>query len=304
MSARTFELRQLKYFIALAEELNFRRAANRLHISQPPLTRQIQQMESDLGVELFTRTPRGVELTQAGKVLLEEATNIMALSERATERAQLAGQGQLGRMDIGIFGSATFDTIPKLILGFRSAHPNVNIVLHNMTKSEQINALRERRLTVGFNRFVAAEPDIATEIVYTENALVAIHRAHAFARKQEVNFKELKDQPLILYPRATRNSFADMVTTACREAGFEPRIVQEVDDVSTSIALVSSGFGVCVVPESARNLKLPGVVYRPLRKAKLLSIDLCCLYRKDDQSPILLEFLDIVRKFGSVRAPR
>ncbi len=298
MSIRGFELRQLRYFVAVAEEQSFRKASERLHISQPPLTRQIQAMESELGAELFMRTSRGVELTQAGRILFEEANNILMLSERAAERAILAGKGQLGRLDIGIFGSATFDTIPKIILSFRNAHPNVKVVLHNMTKWEQITALRERRITVGFNRFVTEEADIVLDTVYTENAMLALHRSHPFSRRNEIRFKDLRGQPLILYPRSSRGGFADILMSTCRDSGFEPWVAHEVDDVSTSIALVSCGFGLCVVPESARNLKLPGVIYRPLTDAKRLNIDLCCLYRRDDQSPLLAAFMDIVHSYG------
>lgn len=299
MSGKAIELRYLRYFIAVAEELNFRRAAERLHISQPPLTRQIQQLESDLGVQLFSRTPRGVELTPAGKVLLDEATNILSLSERATERTQRAGQGQLGRLDIGIFGSGTFEIIPRVILAFRNVHPDVNVVMHNMSKADQIAALRERRLTAGFNRFVAEEADIAREVVRLESPMVAVNRTHRYAKKDTVAFRELANEPLILYPRQPRPSFADRTISACHEEGFDPWIVQEVDDAVTAIALVSSGFGLCVVPESARNLKLPGVVYKPLHKAKPMVIDFCVLYRKGDQSPILTSFLEIVRKFSA-----
>lgn len=299
MGTKAIELRYLRYFIAVAEELNFRRAAERLHISQPPLTRQIQQLEADLGVALFARTPRGVELTPAGAVLLDEASNILALSERATERTQRAGQGQLGRLDVGIFGSGTFEIIPRLILAFRNAHPDVNVVMHNMSKADQIAALRERRLTVGFNRFVAEDADIAREVVRIESPMVAINRNHAYAKKEAVKFRELENEPLILYPRQPRPSFADRTISACHEEGFDPWIVQEVDDAVTAIALVSSGFGVCVVPESARNLKLPGVVYKPLSKTKPMVIDLCALYRKGDRSPLLASFLEIVRKFSA-----
>jgi DNA-binding transcriptional LysR family regulator len=130
-------------------------AAARLHISQPPLTRQIQQLEEELGVTLFTRTPRGMELTQAGELFLEEARNIRALVEQATERTQRAGQGKLGRLDVAIFGSAILDAIPKLLLAFRNRHPDVKVVLHTMTKAEQIEALRQRRISVGFNRMLA-----------------------------------------------------------------------------------------------------------------------------------------------------
>lgn len=164
------EFRHLRYFIAVAEEGHIGRAATRLHISQPPLTRQIQQLEEELDVQLFTRTPRGMELTPAGELLLHEARNIRAVVEQAAERTQRAGQGKLGRLDIGIFGSAILDTIPAMLLTFRSAFPDVKVVLHNMSKDAQIAALRQRRIDIGFNRFIEPCDDIVSEIVITRRS--------------------------------------------------------------------------------------------------------------------------------------
>lgn len=291
------EIRQLKYFLAVAEELNFGRAATRLHISQPPLTRQIQQLEEELGVQLFVRTPKGVELTTAGSLFLEDAANILSLMQRATERTQLANGGHLGRIDVGIFGSAMLNIIPRLLLTFRNLYPNVVIALHNLNKTQQVEALREKRLTIGFNRIIPPANDIVIERVLTERILVAINRSHKFAYLREIPVADIADQPLIVFPNISRPSFADDVIALCHNEGFQPQIVQEVEDVVTAVALVSSGFGVSMVPESGANLKLPGVVYRPLKKVPTPSIDLSCVYRKDDQSPILRAFLDIIRSY-------
>lgn len=292
------ELRHLRYFIAVAEEKNIGRAAVRLHISQPPLTRQIQQLEEDLGVQLFTRTPRGMDLTPAGELLLEEARNIRSVVEQATERTQRAGQGRLGRLDIAIFGSGILDTIPKLLLMFRGAFPDVKMVLHNMTKEAQIEALRQRRIDLGFNRFIAPLNDIANEVVTTEKILLAINENHALARQEKIPFRVLADHPLIVFPSGPRPSFVDKVMSMCQQKGFTPHVVQEVGDTLTGVALVASNFGVCLVPESACVLALPGVVYRPLSDIPENSgVDLNCIYRADDQSPILRSFLDTVRDF-------
>ncbi|MBS0317603.1 MAG: LysR family transcriptional regulator, partial [Proteobacteria bacterium] len=162
------DLRHLKYFLAVAEELNIGRAAARLYISQPPLTRQIHSLEEELGVELFVRTAKGVELTQAGEMFKEEASNIRMLVEAAIDRVQRAGEGKLGRLDVAIFGSAIYDIIPKLLQDFNNRLPGVNIVLHTMNKNEQIEALRQRRITVGFNRMTSPQPDIGRELVAME----------------------------------------------------------------------------------------------------------------------------------------
>lgn len=292
------DLRHLRYFIAVAEEENIGRAAARLHISQPPLTRQIQQLEEELGVRLFTRTPKGMELTQAGELFLEEARNIRSVVEQATERTQRAGQGKLGRLDIAIFGSGILGTIPRLLLAFRNDYPEVKTVLHTMTKAEQIEALRQRRITVGFNRMLAPLPDLATELVATERLLVAINEHHPLAREESVPFQALAEHPMVLFPTGARPNFMDKVMRLCEAAGFVPQVSQEVGDAVTGVALVAGGFGVCLVPESVTALTLPGVVFRPLQDAPAnASIDLSCLYRADDQSPILSAFLETVRAF-------
>lgn len=290
------EFRHLRYFLALSDELNFGRAAKRLHISQPPLTRQIHQLEEEFGTELFVRTPKGVELTEAGRLFREEATKILALAQRTAERTQMAGLGQLGRLDVGIFGSAVLNVIPRLILEFRRQYPDVDIHLHNMKRPEQIEALKEGRLTVGFVRVFPDAPDMAVETVLKERLMVAINRDNELSRSREIPVLAFENQPLILFPSSPRPSLGDHVIALCHREGFQPRVAQEVEDVVTSIALVSCGFGVCVVPECATRLRLPRVVYRPLKGSNQI-IELGCAYRPDDRSPILRSFLEVVRKF-------
>ncbi|MGQ3676445.1 LysR substrate-binding domain-containing protein [Xanthobacter sp. TB0139] len=292
------DLRHLRYFIAVAEEGNIGRAATRLHISQPPLTRQIQQLEAELGVTLFIRTPRGMEMTEAGALFLEEARNIRSILEQATERTQRAGQGKLGRLDIAIFGSAILDVIPKLLLAYKERFPDVKIVLHTMNKHEQVEALRQRRITVGFNRLLTPIADITEELVTTEALRLAVNTANPLAALDEVPFSKLADQPLVLFPTGARPSFLDTVVSLCQSAGFVPQISQEVGDAVTGVALVASGFGVTLVPDSACNLTLPGVVYLPVTGIPEPSrVDLSCIYRSDNRSPILAAFLQEVRRF-------
>jgi DNA-binding transcriptional LysR family regulator len=289
------DLRQIRYFLILANELNFTRAAGRLHISQPPLTRQIQQLEASLGVVLFERTTRGVALTQAGMVFLEEARKIVALADQAANKTRLAHVGHLGRLDIGIFGSATLSVIPTLLIELRKTHPDIAISLHNTTKTEQIEAVRGKRLDIGFNRVFPDVPDLNVETVLLENLYVAMPTDHALARRRLLVVRDLVNQPLILFPNIVRPTFADTVIALCMDEGFSPHVAHEVGDVMTCIALVSAGLGLAVVPESAVNLQLPGVRYHPLRSAAA-KVDLSCVYRHDNTSPALAVFLDIVRK--------
>jgi LysR family transcriptional regulator, benzoate and cis,cis-muconate-responsive activator of ben and cat genes len=291
------ELRLLKSFVAVAEEGGIGRAAARLHMTQPPLTRQIHQLEEELGTPLLNRTARGIELTEAGTLFLDEARNILALAGQAAERTLQAGQGKLGRIDIGIFGSGIFGIIPKMLLAYRQAYPEVNIVMHSMNKGEQVAALRQRRLNVGFNRLLQDEPDIESEVILMEPLYLAVNRNHPLSREREVPWRELAHHPLVLFPSGTRPSFIDRVFELCQQDGFQPRVVQEVGDAVNAVALVASGFGICIVPESATNLKLPGIVYRPLKRVPPPEVDLSCIYRWGDESPILHSFLGIVRTF-------
>ncbi|MDD3444308.1 MAG: LysR substrate-binding domain-containing protein [Zavarzinia sp.] len=299
------DFRQLKYFIAVAEEENIGRAARRLNISQPPLTRQIKQIEDELSVSLFTRTPKGMELTSVGKLFLDEARNIEILFEQATERTLQAAQGKLGRLDVAIFGSGILDAIPKILLAFTETHPDVKVHLHQMGKAEQIEALRQRRITVGFNRLLAPLPDITSELVLNEGLLLAINEKHPLSRLHSVPLTALADQPLILFPSSGRPNFIDKVVRICQENGFYPKVAQEVGDAVSGVALVAAGFGICIIPESLTSLALPGVVFRPFsERPPHWSVDLSCIYRANDDSPILAEFLQTVRAFrGALKSP-
>ncbi len=293
------DLKQMRYFLAVAEERNFTRAAERLHIAQPPLTRQIQALEDDVGAALFVRTSKGVALTEAGQALLAEVPNLLALAQRAKERAVLASEGQSGRLDIGIFGSAVLDLIPRILARFHADRPEVKIVLHNLTKHEQIAALRERRISVGFNRLVPPEDDLVVEEVLRESMVVALPARHALAKQAEVSIPDLSDSPLILYPRLPIAGLAQQVMQAFHREKAVLRIEQEVEDVLTAVALVAGGFGACVTTASTASLRLPGVVYRPLVSKHLREIELSCLYRRSDESPVLAAFVSVVREFAA-----
>ena len=291
------DLRQMRYFVAVAEERHFGRAAERLHMAQPPLTRQIHNLEDELGTPLFRRTPKGVELTDAGQVLMDETVPILALAARAKQRTQLAGQGLIGRLDVGVFGSGVLDVIPRMLARFHQQRPDVRIELHNMTKAEQLAALHERRITVGFNRLVPDEPGLVVEPVLRERLMVGLHKGHPLCARRRIAVRDMDGEPLILYPNLPMPGLAQEVADAFRREGVRLNVAQQVEDVLTCVALVASGFGLCVTTESAASLRLPGVVYRPLESASLRSIELSCIYRSDATSPALDAFLGVVRAF-------
>lgn len=320
------DLRQLSYFVAVAEARHFGRAAERLHMAQPPLSRQIKALEDGLGTRLFERTPKGVELTGAGQTLLAEAGNLLALAQLARERTILAGRGLTGRLDVALFGSGVLDVIPRILSRFRAARPEVRIVLHTMTKAEQLVALDERRISVGFNRLVPPWPGLVVETVLRERMQVALPPGHPLAGRARLRLRDLEAEPLILYPSVAAEAsargaaghasspdaghdtdgalrgLAEVVTEAFRKDALQLRIAQEVDDVLTAVALVAGGFGLAITTQSATSLRLPGVEFRPLASEHLRDVELSCLYRQDDHAPVLRAFLEVVRGFAREQA--
>jgi DNA-binding transcriptional LysR family regulator len=290
------ELRHLRYFVAVVRERSFRAAASVVNISQPPLTRQVQQLEEVLGVQLLIRGTKGVELTIAGAMFYTEACNILGLMDQAVVKAKLAGAGELGRLDVGVFGSAVLDAVPRIIISFRELYPQVEVVLHNMDREHQIQALRERRIVVGFNRFFREEADLTWETLVTEMMLVAVPSNHRLAKNRSLSIEDLANEPLVFYPRVERpQGFTDYLMRMFHSRNITPNIVQDVDDVVTAVSLVSSGLGLCLVVEAARNLQLPGVSYIPLKEADQVQFDLCMIWRTEDHSPLLEAFLTVAR---------
>lgn len=287
----------MRYFLALAQEQNVSRAAQRLHMAQPPLSRQMRQMEEDLGVELFVRTARGIQLTDAARSLLHDVPHILELAHLAHERARRAGKGLLGDLDVGIFGSGVLHVIPRLIGAFHAQRPDVRIRLHNLTKGEQIQALREHRITVGFHRLPPAEPDLAVSLVLREPMYVGMHESHPLSTQSEVSIRDLERQPMVLYPNTPLAGLAQEVMAAFRREKVQIVVAQEVEDVTTCIALVCARLGLCITTESGAMLRLPGVVFRPLRSRFLKDIELSCVHRLDDQSPVLAAFMAVVKSY-------
>ena len=288
-----FELRRLKHFIAVAEELHVGRAAVRLHMSQPPLSRSIHQLEESLDVQLFIRTSHGVELTNEGEVFLVEARKILKMVERACEVTNQAKRGEIGRLVIGYYGSVIFSVLPRLMAEFKRRYPLADISIHNMKKGEQIQGLRDHSIHIGFIRYVSDEPDIISNNIISEPIQVALPQNHALAAQASVSLDELNNQPMIIFPRSPRPSFADQVVMVCRKAGFVPNVVHEADDAESTIALISAGVGVSLVPSSLVHLQVPGVVYKPLLPP-VMNTELSCIYLKDRRAPVLDAFLECV----------
>lgn len=294
------ELRQLRYFVAVAEERNFGAAAQRLNVSQPPITRQIQQLEQELGVTLFRRTPKGVELTPSGDVFLEDARKILSQSRQATERSQAAQRGDLGKLEVAFFGSPIYSQVPALLRRYRAAYPDVTIAMQRMGKPQQIDALRDGRIHIGFGRYYPFEPDMHVEQVASEAIFWAVpaHADGGAAQGETAALADLRDATLILFPSAGRPSFADETVGLLKQAGIQPRIEHEAEDVTSALALTAIGLGSCLVPESVAQLSWPGIRFVRLQ-APQPRCPVNCVYRRGETSPILRSFLACIREaFG------
>ncbi|EMB2846283.1 LysR family transcriptional regulator [Pseudomonas aeruginosa] len=298
------ELRHLRYFIAVAEELHFGRAAERLGISQPPLSQQIQTLEEEIGARLFERTNRRVELTDAGRLFLDESRQVLAQVDKAVLLARRAHLGELGELKIGFTSSAPFtSTIPSSIHAFRKAYPDVHLDLQEMSSRQVLKALLEESLQVGVIRPLAL-PDAVHWVELFREPLVAVLRAdHPLAAGSEdgLAIAALAEEPFVFFPRSYGTGLYDQVIALTRQAGFSPRIAQEASEAMTIIGLVSAGLGVSILPASFRRTRVDGVVYRTLSDPEATTA-VWLVRRQNEGSPLALSFIDLVtREAASLR---
>lgn len=287
------DLRHLRYFVAVAEERHFGRAADRLRMAQPPLSRQIQALETELGFPLLLRSRRRVELTPAGVVFLERARRIFAEVEHAVHEARRASLGESGRIAVGYLSSLAYTGLTGLLRAFRAQFPDVEVALREMSPADQLDALKAGSLDVGFVRGPVAEPALVAESLRRERLLVALASDHPLAVRKRIPLSALADQPFVMIPRARAAAFFDSLMAICRDAGFSPRIVQEAPQLDI-VSLVAAGFGIAILPESIRELHRPDVALRTLVGAP--DIELLVTWRTGDSSPVLKAFLEITRR--------
>jgi DNA-binding transcriptional LysR family regulator len=267
------ELRHLRYFLAVAESLNFSRAAEKLHIAQPPLSQQIQQLEAELGFQLFHRTKRRVQLTAAGESFQREVQQLFQQLEQAIERGQQASRGEVGQLAIGFVSSAAYNVLPPILQRFRQAVPGVVLELQELTTNQQLQLLRQGKIDVGFVRppvdqlvdKISGEMKlgIQSKIIFQEPLIVALSTAHPLAQQSTVEVRSLQFEPFILFPRHLAPGLHDPIISLCQQAGFSPQVVQEAIQMQTIVSLVAAEMGVAIVPSSLQNLQRRGVVYKP-----------------------------------------
>ncbi len=292
------ELRHLHYFIAVAEELNFGRAAERLHIAQPPLTRQIRRLEEELGVELFHRTTRRMELTQAGQVYLGEARRVLAQIQEGIVMARLASRGEVGRLVVGFEGSSAYDIVPLSVKAFRERFPRVNLTVCEMATGDQVKALQCDRIGVGFVVPPLSDTrNLMVETILREPLVVALPQTHTLSDQPEVSVANLKDETFIICPRHHQCGLYDRMISVCHQAGFSPKLTQETNEIQNILGFVAAGLGIALLPASVRHLQRAGVIYLPLQQPTV-ELELAIAWRRENPSLMLPAFLEIVREFA------
>ncbi|MDP9141798.1 MAG: LysR family transcriptional regulator [Pseudomonadota bacterium] len=294
------ELRHLRYCVAVADARHFTRAAKLLGIGQPPLSQQIQALERELGTTIFKRLPRGVALTDAGAAFVEDARRILKEVEQARERALRVSRGEVGRVRVGMINSAPFHPlIPKLIREFRRQYPNVALSLEEQTTPGLAAAVRNQSIDVAFVRpLLDDEQGLCVETLLDEDLVIALPSGHPLTRRARVPLMALSIEPFVLFPRVVGAGLHDEIISACRNAGFSPRIVQETSQVTSIVNLVAAGMGVSIVPSSMQQVHSDGVSYRliqkPTPKARLSLI-----FRDADRSaPHIRGLLELTRSLA------
>lgn len=297
------ELRHLKYFIVVAEELHFGRAARRLGISQPPLSQQIKLLEEELGLVLLQRTKRLVLLTPAGEVFLEEARKCLAQAEQAVQAVQRAARGEIGKLAVGFVSSAVYGKIPSIFNLMRSRYPGVSLLLQDLTSEEQVKALKADRIDVGLVRPPVVDAEsMVMKVIWHEAMMVALPADNPLAGRNELRMADLAEEAFVQIPRQVAPGYYDQFIRICARAGFAPKIVQEARTTPTLVSLVAGGMGVALLPASLLSLQRSGVVYRPLREPAPTT-DMAVIWRPGDTSPTLFSFLQIVREVAEIGEP-
>lgn len=302
------ELRQLRYFIAVAEELHFTRAALRMHIGQPPLSHAIQMLEEDIGAQLFERTKRSVRLTAAGHAFLLDARRIVALTESAGEVARKAARGESGELRIGFTFSTPFTALfSKVINLYREKYPEVSLIFRELSTNRQLEEIEKQQLDLGLIR----PPDGATEETVKLNnlrvnslrrdpLLAVLPTTHVLSKKKKVALKELVDESFIMYPHKAGTGIYPQIMRLCQAQGFAPKVAHEVGEASTIIGLVAAGCGISILPGSFERLQMEGVCYRPLSDSNAMT-SLLLVRSKRDSNPLVDAFSAIAMKQAQLK---
>lgn len=287
------EFRHLRYFLALADELHFGRAAQRLSITQPPLSLNIQQLEASVGARLFDRDSKGVRLTAAGLAFRESAQALVAGAEEARLLAREIEAGAVGRLRIGFVGSVLFRGLPQWLDAYQARHPRVEVALSELNSQEQIDALLRDRLDLGFIHTQRVPHELRTAFVHAEPFLCCVNAGHPLAARRRVSLARLRDEPFVLFSRKASPDYYTRIIEMCAAQGFYPRVRHEVRHWLSVVSLVAQGMGVSVVPAPLKRSGMAGAVFRPLIEPMLPS-EVHCAWQATRDHPARTQFLDMV----------
>jgi len=290
-----FELRQLRCFVAAAEELHFGRAAARMNMTQPPLSRQIQLLEHVLGVKLLDRTSRAVKLTPAGRVFLLEARRILRLTESAALATRRIASGEAGTITLGFTAASGYSFLPSLLLQRASHAPNIDVALKEMVSTEHVESLVTGRIDIGLLRPPLARPEFSTLKVTEERLVAALPVGDPRLSEATLTLKHFDRQPLIMYAAEGASYFYDMLMGLFEAAGAAPIAIQSLSQIHSMLTLVRAGIGAALVPEAAQQLHFDDVHFRPVETEPVAPVELYAAWRSDNDNPALGAFLDLLR---------
>lgn len=294
------ELTHLRYFITVAEELHFGRAARKLHIAQPPLSQQIMRLEEELEVKLFNRTSRRVELTSAGKLFLTEAKAIIERADYASGKMRDIAAGSSGSLSLGFNESAINTFLPETIRNFREKHPEIKLILHELETAAQLEALQSAQIDLGVMRpFGHDLTQFSTQLLFQEHYVAAVPNNHKFIKdeRHEIRLDELSSEKFIMFPREIHPSLYDHIVKCCEAVGFTPRIAQNAITKQTTLALIEAGLGIALVPESAKHHAADGISFIKL-KSSLPPVNIMAVWRLTENSVIIRNFLEEITYHG------
>lgn len=280
------DLRRLRYFVAVAEELHFGRAARRLNVSQPPLSVQIRTLEREIGTPLLVRTQRRVELTEAGRVLLDEARRLLEQAEAAVVHARRAAEGAVGRLAIGFVSTVDYSILPPLVRRFRQKHPGIALKLLELTGDRQQALLQSGELDLGLSILPSPSPGLTMRPVFREPLIAAVPASHPLAGRRRTALRSLAAEAFIQFPRELAPGLYDLAIAACQRAGFTPHLAQEAIQMQTILGLVAAGLGVALVPRCMSKLQRPEVRYLAL-DARGFEVETVALWHADNRAPAL-----------------
>ena len=292
-----FELSQLRCFDAVARELNFRKAAAQLNMTQPPLSRQVQLLERNLGVLLLERTKHAVRLTAAGRSFYTEAVSLLERARQAELTARKSAKGDIGAVSIGFVASAVYDLLPMIIGEIGSSHPGIEISLKEMTTWEQIEALNDRRIDLAIVRATVEQSGIERELLFHEPFVLALPTGHPLTALHEIALTDLHDFPFIMYSSSGWRPFHDLLTGVFRAHGVSPKIVQYINSSLSILSLVRSGMGLALLPRSTGSLGISGVEFRHVDGGALMVSGLFLSWRTDNDNPIFPAVLEVARGY-------